>query len=113
MKNNLSLKLTFEDALEDLSDGCFVKRGNVLASALNRKVWVAEWHLPGCLSESQCYSTTKAEAIYSALVMAEGDNGPPRGMKTALMRYGTFETQSPLFGRVINTVSRTTLADLL
>lgn len=107
------MKLDFDEALERLSDGRYIKPRDVSAKALKRVLWVSEWHLLGCLSESQTYSMTKGDAVQASLLMAESENGPPRGMKTALMRDGRFDSDSPFFGRVINTVYKTTLGDLL
>lgn len=106
-------KITFDQALERLSDGRYVQHQEVSAKALKRVLWVSEWHLPGCISESVTYSTSKGDAIRASLSMAESEEGAPRGMKTALMRDGRFDSASPLFGRVINTIYRTTLGDLL
>lgn len=105
-------KLTFSEALERINDGRSVDSCDVQARALSRALWVAEWHIPGCVSESQSICTTKRDAITCALSMAEGENGAPRGMRTALERFGRFDSQSPLFGTCVNTVSRMTLADL-
>jgi hypothetical protein len=106
-------KLTFDEALERINDERCISRADVQARALERFIWVAEWHLPGCLSESQSYCLTKADAIEAACSMAENENGAPWGMKTQLSKYGRFDSQSPMFGRCINTVSRVRLADLL
>lgn len=105
-------KLNFEEALERINDGLYVSRSNVLSTALSRKLWLAEWHLPGCLSESQCYCLTKSDAIESALFFAETENGPPRGMKTSLNKYGRFDGHSELYGDVITTVSQCRLSDI-
>jgi hypothetical protein len=105
-------KLTFDEALERIGERP-VAYADVQAKALQRIVWVAEWHLPGCLSETFVVLTTKRDAIASALNMAESEDGPPRGMKTALQRYGRFDSQSPMFGTCINTVEKRTLGDLL
>lgn len=104
-------KLTFDEALERINDERPV--GRVLASALRRKVWVAEWHIPGCLSESRSYCLTKADAIEAALSMAETECGPPQGMKSALQHYGRFDCRTELYGMVVNTVEQHTLADLI
>ena len=106
-------KLTFDEALDKISDGRMVRSEDVLASALHRMVWVAEWHIPGCLSESQCYCTSKKDAIECACSMAEGEDGIPRGMKTSLIKYGRFDSHSELFGTCINTVSKMRLSDIL
>lgn len=106
-------KLTFDEALERLNDQRYIKASDVLASALKRKIWVAEWHLPGCLSESQCLCANKKGAIECACFMVEGENGVPRGMITALRKYGRFDSDSGMYGTCINTVSQVTLADLL
>lgn len=101
-------KLNFSDALDMIQDGRYVRTSDILASALDRKVWVAEWHLPGCLSESFSICTSKADAIECALIMADS----PRGMKTALQKYGRFDSQSEMFGTCVNTVERRTLREL-
>lgn len=103
------MKLTFEEAIERSGDGHFVKRQDVQAKALKRKVWIAEWHIPGCLSESQDVCLTKADAIESALMMADS----PRGMKTSLIKYGRFDCRTEMYGYVINTVSSCRLVDIL
>lgn len=107
------MKLTFDEVIEMLDEERFVNVNNVQAKALARKVYLAEWHLPGCLSESQSICTTKEDAIGCACFFAEGEEGIPRGMKTALRRCGRFDTDSELYGRCINTVNKVTLSDLL
>jgi len=42
-------KLTFDEALQAINDERFVCSADVQARALRRRIWVAEWHLPGCL----------------------------------------------------------------
>lgn len=106
-------KLNFDEALERIDDGFSVSRSEVLSTALSRKLWVAEWHLPGCLSESWSYCLTKSDAINAACSMAEDENGTPRGMKTALRKYGRFDCETGLYGYVINTVDRLSLSDVL
>lgn len=113
MKTGYRSKFSFADTLTLINEGRHVSADQIKASALKRKVWVAEWHLPGCLSESRAYCLTKADAIDSACSMAEGEDGIPRGMKTSLRKYGRFDSDSPMFGRCINTVECHTLADLL
>jgi hypothetical protein len=81
-------KLTFDEALERLNDQRSISRDDVQARALQRFVWIAEWHLPGCLSESFSVCLTKRDAIECALSMAEGHDGPPRGMRADLQRFG-------------------------
>jgi hypothetical protein len=107
------MKFTFDEVLERIGDDRPVSASDVQARALSRKVWLAEWHLPGCLSESRAVCLTKRQAVDCALSMAEGENGPPRGMRSALMRDGRFDSQSPIYGTCINTVSAHRLADLL
>lgn len=106
-------KLNFEEALERINDGFSVSRSEVLSTALNRKLWLAEWHLPGCLSESQCFCLTKSDAINSACSMAEDENGTPYGMKTALRKHGRFDCESGLYGYVINTVNHVYLSEII
>lgn len=108
-------KLTFDEALQRINDQCSVHFADVQARALRRRIWVAEWHLPGCLSESFSVCLTKRDAIESALSMAEGTEGPPRGMRADLQRYGRSDrTASDLWVcGVITTVERRTLADIL
>lgn len=108
-------KLTFDDALQLINDERRVSRDDVLASALRRTVWVAEWHLPGCLSESSGVCLTKRDAIESCLSMAEGEDGAPRGMSSDLRRFGRSDRTSPdAWARnAISSVYRTTLADVI
>lgn len=106
-------KCDFSETLEAVNEGRYIERQRVQARALNRKVWISEWHIPGCLSESVSYSLTKSDAIDTACMMAETENGIPRGMKTALRKSGRFDCQTDLYGTVINTVYRAKLADLL
>ena len=88
-------KLTFSEVLERLNDQRTVARDDVQARALQRKVWVAEWHLPGCLSESFSVCLTKRDAIECALSMAEDSEGPPRGMRADLQRFGKSDRTTP------------------
>ncbi len=104
--------LDFDEVLEKLGDGMTVKRDEIPLHVLRRAVWVAEWHIPGCLSESWNVTTTKDSAIQSALSMAETENGPPRGMKSALRTHGTFLHLTPLYGSVYTTVKKMQLRDL-
>lgn len=106
-------KLTFDEALERINEQRHINAADVQSRALSRRVWVAEWHLPGCLSESFDVCLTKAEAIRAACAFAEGEDGAPRGMKSALRKLGRFDSHSELFGSCINTIKQQTLSDLL
>ena len=108
-------KLTFDEALQRINDECSVHRNDVQARALRRRVWVAEWHLPGCLSESFSVCLTKSDAIESALSMAEGAEGAPRGMRADLQRYGRSNRTAPdAWARgAVTTIARRTLADII
>jgi len=108
-------KLSFSDALQAINDERSVHSADVQASALRRHVWIAEWHLPGCISESFSVCLTKRDAIESALSMAEGAEGPPRGMLADLQRYGRSDRTAPdAWARgAITTIERRTLADIL
>lgn len=105
------MKLTFDEALEHLADGRFIKADRVQAAALQRRVWIAEWHLPGCLSESHAYSTTKADAVRAGMDFA-GDEAP-RGMATNLRKHGAYQHKTDMFGVVITTIEYRTLGELL
>jgi hypothetical protein len=107
--------LSFDDALQLLSADRPVSARDVSARALARPVWVAEWHMPGCMSELHGYCTTKRDAITECLAMAEGSEGPPRGMRADLQRYGQSSRTAPdAYARgAISAVSRCTLSDLL
>ena len=104
-------KLNFDEALERLNGERYFNSSDVQARALLRVVWVSEWHIPGCMPESQCFSLTKLDAIKSALNMADS----PRGMRADLLRWGRSDKvgSCAYFSRAISTVSRTTLGDLL
>lgn len=110
-------KLTYNEVLQRLNEDRSVDKWRVRKSALRQIVWLSEWHIPGCCSESRCFSTTKVDAIQAALAFADGCGkdgfGYPRGMLISLKRYGVAHTTSPLFGPVVTTVSRHRLEDLL
>lgn len=108
-------KLTFAEAIERISEQRSVHYSDVRADALRRVVWVAEWHIPGCLSESQAICLTKSDAIAEALQMASDEDGAPHGMRADLERHGRSDRVSPsaYVSMAVTTVSRCTLADLL
>lgn len=89
------MKLSFYETLQAINDGQSLSYQDVQARALRRMVWVAEWHIPGCLSESFSVCTTKRDAIERALSMAEGAEGAPRGMRADLMRHGRSDRTPP------------------
>ena len=107
--------LSFDEALQRINDERSISPKDVRANALRRRVWVAEWHLLGCLSESRSVFTTKRDAIECALGMAEGEDGPPRGMRADLERNGrSYRTAPGTWVRgAITTVERHALRDLL
>lgn len=109
------MKLSFDEALQALNDGQSLNYRDVQARALRRVVWVAEWHLPCCLSESFSVCLTKSGAIECALSMAEGEDGAPRGMRADLQRFGRSDRTAPdaWASRAITTIQRRTLADIL
>ena len=104
-------KMTFDEAMYLLSNGETVHRDRVQARALNRRVWVAEWHIPGCLSESWAILTTKDDAVRAALDFA--GEVPPRGMAASLRREGQFQHRTDLYGTVVTTVYSNLLRDQL
>ena len=108
-------KLSFYEALQAINEGQSLSYQDVQARALRRMVWVAEWHIPGCLSESFIVCTTKRDAIERALSMAEGELGAPRGMRADLQRYGRSDRTAPdAWARgAITAIERRTLADIL
>lgn len=91
----MAQKLTFDEALEAIANERAITSSDVQARALRRMVWIAEWHLPGCLSESMDVCLTKRDAIETALSMAEGAEGPPRGMLADLRKYGRSDRVAP------------------
>lgn len=103
-------KLIFDDALQAINDERCINASDVKARALQRFVWVAEWHMPGCLSESRSVCTTKRDAIECALSMADH----PRGMRAELERNEWSDRQSPnAWARgAITTIKRMRLIDL-
>ena len=104
-------KINFDEALERLNDEMHVSAQDVQARALRRVVWVAEWHIPGCMSESQSICLTKSDAVETALDMANS----PRGMRADLLRYGQSDRvgADAYVSMAITTVSRMVLGDLL
>ena len=109
------MKLTFDEALERINDERSICASEVQARALQRYIWIAEWHLPGCVSESRAYCLTKADSIASALDFASGEDGPPRGMLADLQRYGKSDRTAPdAWARsAITTITRVRLRDIL
>lgn len=109
------MKLSFSEALQDINDERPVHSADVQARALRRRIWVAEWHLPGCLSESFSVCLTKSDAIDCALSMAAGTDGPPRGMRADLERFGRSDRTAPdAWARgAITAIERRTLADII
>jgi len=107
-------KLNFSEALQALADERPLTADEVQARALQRMVWVYEWHLPGCISESWGVVTTKRDALESALSLAEGAEGPPRGMRADLIKWGRSDRTAPdAWARgAITTIERRRLADL-
>lgn len=108
-------KLSFDDVLQLINDDGCVDWRNVQSRALSRYLWVSEWHLPGCMSESRGYSLTKNDAIENCLSMASGVDGPPRGMLTDLRTYGASNRTAPdAWARgAISTIERVQLRDIL
>ena len=102
-------KLNFEETVERLNEGRYTQASQVLASALNRKVWLVEWHLPGFLS--QAVLTSKEAAIKCAIESME--DPAPRRAKTDLRKFGSFQYRTALYGTVITTVRQMSLSDLL
>lgn len=107
----MAKKLTFDEALEAIGEQRGITSHDVQARALRRMVWVAEWHIPGCLSESFDVVTTKRDAIECALRMAEGPEGPPRGMLSDLRRFGRSDrvTEGAWARSAITTIERRAL----
>lgn len=108
------MKLSFYEALQAINDGQSLNYQDVQARALRRMVWVAEWHIPGCLSESFSVCTTKRDAIECALSMAEGELGAPRGMRADLERFGRSDRTAPnaWVSRAITTIEKRALSTL-
>lgn len=109
-------KLTFDEALERLNEQRAVDAENVQAAALRRHVWINANGLPGCMYDSIGYNVTKADAIESALQIADTDgmNGQcaPRGLKTNLSARGTNNAWVDETGYLYK-VKRVTLGELL
>lgn len=78
--------LSLEDVVDLLNDGKRVKAEDISPSLYGKKVVAYSVHFPGCLSESFGICLTKKQAIESLLMIAENDEGFPRGMKTELQR---------------------------
>lgn len=108
------MKLSFYEALQAINDGQSLNYQDVQARALRRMVWVAEWHIPGCLSESFSVCTTKRDAIECALSMADGELGAPRGMRADLERSGRSDRTPPdgWASQAITTIERRALSTL-
>lgn len=103
-------KLTFDEALQYLAEERPLNSEEVQARALNRKVWIAAWGLPGCLYESFSVLSRKADAIEVALDYMGEER--PRGARKALISQGFFQHKTGLYGWVNTVVSRKALRDL-
>lgn len=105
------MKYTFSEAVECISDERSINAGEVQTRALQRKVWIAEWHIPGCLSESFSVCLTRADAINQALAFC----GHVRGAASDLRKYGRTDRVSPdaYVSMAITTVEKRTLGDLM
>ncbi len=103
-------KLTFDEAIEAIHDQQSISASDVQAAALRRHVWVAEWHIPGCLSESFTICTTKAGALESALDMC----GNVRGARADLLAHGRTDRVSSdaYVSMAITTIERRALSTL-
>lgn len=91
----MAQKLTFDEALERVNDQRPVSADEVQARALSRKVWIAEWHLPGCISESFGVCLTKRDAIEECLSRAEGAEGPPAWHGNGFAPHGAQQSNGP------------------
>lgn len=105
------MKYTFEEALERVSDERSIDASEVQTRALQRKVWVAEWHIPGCLSESFSVCLTRADAIRQALEFCDN----VRGAASELRKHGRTNRVSPdaYVSMAITTIEKRTLGDLM
>lgn len=102
-------KLTFDEVMQRLADERPVRREDVRASVLRRKVWVYGHGQPGCLYDyGPCYSRTKKDAVEELCWIADIGEGVPRGMRAALLRDGTFWDDCTRYE-----LSQDTLASLL
>ena len=90
-EGEIMAKMKFHEVMEKINDGIRVNPADVAAAALRRRVWCVGIGQPGCLFDTFSVHTTKREAFEAAMIMADdGENGPPRGMVTALKRSGIF-----------------------
>jgi hypothetical protein len=105
--------VNYEQALDLINQGAQVARADVQGRDLDRVIWVAEWHEPGCWSESVGYGASKADAISTALSFFGEDI--PRGALSDLRHHGRTHRVIPgaYVSRAITTVSRTTLREVL
>lgn len=103
-------KLSFDEALERVNDQRSLSANDVQARVLKRIVWVAEWHIPGCLSESFSVCLSKADAIAQALEFC----GHVRGAKADLQRHGMTDRVSPdaYVSMAITTIERRAFSSL-
>lgn len=103
-------KLDFYDALQAVNEQQCINSADVQARALQRFVWVAEWHIPGCLSESFSVHTCKADALVDALGMC----GHVRGAASDLRKYGRTDRVAPnaYVSMAVTTIERRQLSTL-
>ena len=103
-------KLNFDDALQSVNEQRYVNSADVQSRALQRFVWVAEWHIPGCFSESFSVHTRKCDALSDALGMC----GNVRGAAADLRKYGRTDRVSPdaYVSMAITTIERRRFSSL-
>ncbi len=108
-------KLTFSEALDAINDERHVHVVDVQSRALQRHVWIAEWHIPGCMSESRSICLTKDDAIEAACSMASDSDGPPRGMRADLRRFGRSDrvSKDAYVRMAVTTIQRVRLDEML
>lgn len=107
----MATKLNFSDALERISEQRSIDASEVQTRALRRAVWVAEWHIPGCMPKSFVVSLTKRDALADALSMCGG----ARGAASDLRKHGRTDRVSPdaYASMAITTIEKRRLGDLL
>jgi len=100
-------KLDFETAFRRIGKGLPVYTRECRTTTLDRKIWVAEWHIPLGPSNDRVVTMTKDVAIDAAIALTIKAHAPNvYGMRAALRYKGFFQFDDVKLGEVITTIKR-------
>lgn len=101
-------KLTFNEVMERMNDERVVKRDDIQASALIRRVYTVLYSAPGCLPDNHAVFTARRDALCYARELYAED--APRGFMAQLRRCNIAPCDAQGYYHV--EICKLTLADL-